>query len=83
MVSPRLSVGGYNFKLVLPIPIHLAPLLPQELPQHSTYRLTTTPSNTAFAGKVIAVTGGGQGIGLATAKVLASRAAKVSIADAN
>lgn len=37
----------------------------------------------AFAGKVIAVTGGGQGIGLATAKALASKGASVSIADAN
>ncbi|KAL1897467.1 hypothetical protein Sste5346_004205 [Sporothrix stenoceras] len=37
----------------------------------------------AFTGKVIAVTGGGQGIGLATAKALASKGASVSIADAN
>lgn len=34
-----------------------------------------------FTGKVIAVTGGASGIGLATAKLLASRGAKVSIAD--
>lgn len=32
-------------------------------------------------GKVIAITGGASGIGLATAKVLASRGAKISIAD--
>ncbi|CAK7200313.1 hypothetical protein SEUCBS139899_003004 [Sporothrix eucalyptigena] len=37
----------------------------------------------SFNGKVIAITGGGQGIGLATAKVLAGRGASVSIADAN
>lgn len=32
-------------------------------------------------GKVIAITGGASGIGLATAKILASRGAKISIAD--
>ncbi|OCK74495.1 NAD(P)-binding protein [Lepidopterella palustris CBS 459.81] len=37
----------------------------------------------AFEGKVIAVTGGGQGIGLATAKLLASRGASLTIADSN
>ena len=37
----------------------------------------------AFAGKVIAITGGGRGIGLATARILASRGASVSIADAS
>jgi NAD(P)-dependent dehydrogenase (short-subunit alcohol dehydrogenase family) len=34
-----------------------------------------------FKGKVIAITGGASGVGLATAKLLASRGAKVSIAD--
>lgn len=34
-------------------------------------------------GKVIAITGGASGIALATAKVLASRGAKLSIADVN
>jgi NAD(P)-dependent dehydrogenase (short-subunit alcohol dehydrogenase family) len=37
----------------------------------------------AFNGKVIAITGGAQGIGLATAKLLASRGASLSIADSN
>ncbi|TPX17902.1 uncharacterized protein E0L32_003003 [Thyridium curvatum] len=37
----------------------------------------------AFNGKVIAVTGGAQGIGLATSKLLASRGASLSIADSN
>ena len=35
----------------------------------------------SLKGKVIVVTGGGSGIGLATSKLLASRGAKVSIAD--
>lgn len=35
----------------------------------------------SMEGKVIAITGGASGIGLATAKILASRGAKVSIAD--
>lgn len=39
----------------------------------------TNPAN--VSGKVIAITGGASGIGLATAKILASRGAKVSIAD--
>jgi NAD(P)-dependent dehydrogenase (short-subunit alcohol dehydrogenase family) len=38
-------------------------------------------SNTQLAGKVIAITGAASGIGLATAKLLASRGAKISIAD--
>ena len=37
--------------------------------------------NTQFAGKVIAVTGAASGIGLATAHLLASRGAKLSLAD--
>ncbi|OCK76393.1 NAD(P)-binding protein [Lepidopterella palustris CBS 459.81] len=37
----------------------------------------------SFEGKVIALTGAGQGIGLATARLLASRGATVSLADAN
>lgn len=37
----------------------------------------------SFEGKVIALTGAGQGIGLATAKILAGRGASVSLADAN
>ncbi|EHK96452.1 putative Uncharacterized oxidoreductase [Glarea lozoyensis 74030] len=39
------------------------------------------PSEQSLAGKVIAVTGGASGIGRATAKILASLGAKVSIAD--
>ena len=35
----------------------------------------------SMQGKVIAITGGASGIGLATAKVLASRGAKLSICD--
>ncbi|KAF4454816.1 hypothetical protein FALBO_15755 [Fusarium albosuccineum] len=37
----------------------------------------------AFQGKVIAITGGAQGIGLATAKLIASRGASLAIADSN
>lgn len=39
------------------------------------------PGNTQFAGKVIALTGAASGIGLATAHILASRGAKLSLAD--
>jgi NAD(P)-dependent dehydrogenase (short-subunit alcohol dehydrogenase family) len=35
----------------------------------------------SMEGKVVAITGGASGIGLATAKILASRGAKISIAD--
>ena len=35
----------------------------------------------SFSGKVIAITGGASGIGLATSKLLASRGARISIAD--
>ncbi|KPM41133.1 hypothetical protein AK830_g5384 [Neonectria ditissima] len=38
-------------------------------------------ANTQLAGKVIAITGAASGIGLATAKLLASRGARISIAD--
>ncbi|KAH7162101.1 3-oxoacyl-reductase [Dactylonectria estremocensis] len=38
-------------------------------------------ANTQLAGKVIAITGAASGIGLATAKLLASRGAQISIAD--
>lgn len=37
----------------------------------------------SFNGKVIAITGAGQGIGLATARLLAERGASVSLADTN
>jgi NAD(P)-dependent dehydrogenase (short-subunit alcohol dehydrogenase family) len=37
----------------------------------------------SFKDKVIALTGAGQGIGLATARTLASRGASLSLADAN
>lgn len=40
-------------------------------------------SNKQFEGKVIAVTGAASGIGLATAKLLASRGARLSLADVN
>jgi NAD(P)-dependent dehydrogenase (short-subunit alcohol dehydrogenase family) len=40
-------------------------------------------SDQTFRGKVIALTGGGQGIGLATARILASRGASLSLADSN
>lgn len=42
---------------------------------------TNLRSMAEFKGKVYAVTGGASGIGLATARLLASRGAKVSIAD--
>lgn len=35
----------------------------------------------SLEGKVVAITGGASGIGLATAKLLASRGAKISVAD--
>lgn len=37
----------------------------------------------SLQGKVIALTAGGQGIGLATARILASRGASLSLADTN
>jgi NAD(P)-dependent dehydrogenase (short-subunit alcohol dehydrogenase family) len=37
----------------------------------------------ALEGKAIAITGGAQGIGLATARLVASRGASVSILDSN
>lgn len=37
----------------------------------------------SFDGKVIAITGGASGMGLATAKLLASRGASISLADLN
>lgn len=39
--------------------------------------------STNFQGKVIALTGGASGIGLATAKMLASRGAILSLSDMN
>lgn len=36
----------------------------------------------SFAGKVVAITGGASGIGLATSKLLASQGAKLALADA-
>ena len=46
-------------------------------------RSLTQMSDKMFRGKVIALTGGGQGIGLATARILASRGASLSLADSN
>jgi NAD(P)-dependent dehydrogenase (short-subunit alcohol dehydrogenase family) len=40
-------------------------------------------SNQQFEGKVVAITGAASGIGLATAKLLARRGARLSIADLN
>ncbi|KAF4499620.1 ARG81-transcription factor involved in arginine metabolism [Fusarium agapanthi] len=47
--------------------------------------LSIIPSSemTSFEGKVIAVTGAGSGMGLATAKLLAERGATISLADIN
>jgi NAD(P)-dependent dehydrogenase (short-subunit alcohol dehydrogenase family) len=42
---------------------------------------TAEMGNRSFAGKVVAVTGAAQGIGLATAELLASRGASLSLAD--
>jgi NAD(P)-dependent dehydrogenase (short-subunit alcohol dehydrogenase family) len=44
-------------------------------------KMTAIPSGPSLSGKVIAITGGASGIGLALAKTLASLGAKVSIGD--
>lgn len=46
-----------------------------------THFILTATMSTKFEGKVIALTGGGSGIGLETSKMLASRGATVCIAD--
>lgn len=57
-------------------------ILCSRVPSGCNSTLHHTPSTmTSLEGKVIAITGAGSGIGLATARLLASRGASISVAD--